>query len=133
MGPIGEGRWWVVLRGGLDFLGPLLQNFSGALSRNFKCIIGFLSSRTVDWHPFLKSGVKGGVDYGWVVQLDSTLCSQAPPEAASPAAAIHCWPQGAAAHEESGSESVCAPLVRDKELRSLRKQACERANALLIT
>jgi len=44
MGAIRGGRGWVVPRGGLDFLGPPLQNFSEPLSRNFKYINEFLSS-----------------------------------------------------------------------------------------
>ena len=44
MGPIQGGRGWVVPRGGLDFLGPPLQNFTEPLSRSFKYINGLLSS-----------------------------------------------------------------------------------------
>ena len=61
MGPIGEGRGWWVPRGGSDFLAPPLQNFSEALSRNFKDIYGILSSRAVDWHPCWENRLKWGV------------------------------------------------------------------------
>ena len=60
-GSIGEGRGWWVPRGGSDFLGPPLQNFSEALSRNFKDIYGILSSRAVDWHPCWENRLKWGV------------------------------------------------------------------------
>ena len=38
--------------GGSKFFGPFLQKFTGSLLRNFKYIIGILSSSPVDWHPF---------------------------------------------------------------------------------
>eukprot|EP00983_Pelagomonas_calceolata_P017550 550135-Pelagomonas_calceolata.AAC.1 len=50
-------------------------------------------------------------------------CSQAPPGAASPAAAIRRRPQGAAAHGESGSKIGCATLIRNNQLRHLRTNA----------
>jgi hypothetical protein len=43
MGPIGEGRGWVVPRGGLDFLGTPLQNLTEPLSPSFKFINELLS------------------------------------------------------------------------------------------
>eukprot|EP00983_Pelagomonas_calceolata_P052961 1143089-Pelagomonas_calceolata.AAC.1 len=43
-----------------DFLGPPLQKFSEALSRNFKCINRFLSSRAVEWHPLRDIRLKWG-------------------------------------------------------------------------
>ena len=39
-------------QGGFDFLGPPLQNFTGAFYRNYKYIFGIFSSSPVDWHPF---------------------------------------------------------------------------------
>jgi len=38
-----------------------LQSFTGSLLRNFKYIIGIISSSPVDWHPFGATWVKGGV------------------------------------------------------------------------
>eukprot|EP00983_Pelagomonas_calceolata_P052004 1142655-Pelagomonas_calceolata.AAC.1 len=79
MSPIrGGGGQWVV-GGGSTFLGPPLQNFSGSLLQDFKYIIGFLSSRTVDWHPLSANWVKGGV---WVHGWESVPCAQG------------CWQQG---------------------------------------
>jgi hypothetical protein len=49
-----------VVRGGLEFFGPPLQKFTGPLLRNFKHIIGILSSSPVDWDPFWAHLVKGG-------------------------------------------------------------------------
>jgi hypothetical protein len=46
--------------GGSKFFGPFLQKFTGSLLRNFKYIIGILSSSPVDWHPFWANWVKGG-------------------------------------------------------------------------
>ena len=51
MNPIGEGRLGGGRQGGFDYLGPPLQNFTEALSRNFNYTFGILGSRTVDWHP----------------------------------------------------------------------------------
>ena len=51
MSSIGEGREGGGCRGGFDFLGPPLQNFTGAFSQIYNCIFGILSLRTVDWHP----------------------------------------------------------------------------------
>eukprot|EP00983_Pelagomonas_calceolata_P083506 1156178-Pelagomonas_calceolata.AAC.2 len=69
MGPIGRGRGWWVVGGRSTFLGtppgPLLQN-----SKHF---IGFLSSRTGDWHPFSANWVKGGV---CVHSWESVTCAQ---------------------------------------------------------
>jgi len=50
MSSIGEGREGGGGRGGFDFLGHRLQNFTGAFSRNYNYIFGILSSITVDWH-----------------------------------------------------------------------------------
>ena len=51
MSSIGEGREGGGCRGGFDFLGPPLQNFTGAFSRNYNYIFGILSFKIVDWHP----------------------------------------------------------------------------------
>jgi len=47
--------------GGPEFFGPPLQKFTGSLLRKFKYIIGILSSKPVDWHPFWAYWIKGGV------------------------------------------------------------------------
>jgi len=59
MGRIGEGGGEVVPRQVFSFAGGL-QFFSGAFSRNFKHIVGILSSSPVDWHPFGANWVGGG-------------------------------------------------------------------------
>ena len=49
--------------GGASFFGGVsggLQKFSGPLLRNFKYIVGILSSSPVDSHPFWANWVKGG-------------------------------------------------------------------------
>jgi len=51
-------------QGGFDFLGPPLQNFTGALSQDYKYIFGILGSRAVDWHPV--SSVRWN---GWGIAL----------------------------------------------------------------
>ena len=57
MGQIGGGGVWGVS----EFFGPPLQKFSGPLPRNFKYIVGILSSSPVDWHPFWANWSGGGL------------------------------------------------------------------------
>ena len=52
---------WVQSEGGgsRDFWTPP-PKITGSLLRNYKYIIGILSSSPVDWHPFRANWVKGG-------------------------------------------------------------------------
>ena len=52
MGPIRGGVGGVGPPGGSEFFGGGLQYFYGTLSRDFKYIIGILTSSPVGWHPF---------------------------------------------------------------------------------
>ena len=56
-----RGRGFWVPRGGSELFWGGLQDFSGPLLRNFKYIVGILSSSPVDSHPFWANWVKGGV------------------------------------------------------------------------
>eukprot|EP00983_Pelagomonas_calceolata_P020424 644173-Pelagomonas_calceolata.AAC.2 len=64
---------WGGRRGGGDFWGPPLQNFSRPVLHDCKHIIGFLSSSPVDWHPFAANWAKGrGCLHGW----ESVPCAE---------------------------------------------------------
>ena len=52
MGPIRGGGGVGVPRGGSELFGGGLQKLTGPLLRNFKYIVGILSSSPVDSHPF---------------------------------------------------------------------------------
>ena len=71
IGIYGSNRRGGGVRGGPEFYGPPLRNFTGPLLRNYKYITRILSSSIVDWDLFQANWVKGGGGCGNVQKSEA--------------------------------------------------------------